>query len=79
MGQKSNLPIMPTKTYSEEFKLDAVALYENSDGASLQQIANNLGVNRITLKTGSTSTDPTTMPQGRPHLWRYLKLNKSDS
>lgn len=41
---------MPTKTYSEEFKRDAVALYENSDGASLQQIANDLGINRVTLK-----------------------------
>lgn len=26
---------MAIKTYSEEFKRDAVALYENSDGASL--------------------------------------------
>lgn len=41
---------MPTKTYSEEFKRDAVALYENSDWASLQQIANDLGINRVTLK-----------------------------
>ena len=41
---------MPTKTYSEEFKRDAVALYEYSDGASLQPIANDLGINRVTLK-----------------------------
>lgn len=46
---------MPTKTYSEEFKRDAVALYEYSDGASLQQIANDLGVNRITLKNWITN------------------------
>lgn len=45
---------MPTETYSEQFKRDAVALYENSDRASLQQIANDLGVNRITLKNWIT-------------------------
>lgn len=58
---------MPTKTYSEEFKRDAVGLYENSDGASLQQIANDLGVNRITLKNwiikyGSNHHAPGTTP-----------------
>ena len=33
---------MPSKTYSEEFKRDAVALYENSDGASIHTIATDL-------------------------------------
>ncbi len=41
---------MPSKTYSEELKRDAVALYENSTGASIQTIANDLGVNRNTLQ-----------------------------
>ena len=40
---------MPSKTYSEEFKRDAVALYENSDGASIHTIATDLGSNRATL------------------------------
>ena len=40
---------MPSKTYSEEFKRDAVALYENSPGASIQTIATDLGINRATL------------------------------
>lgn len=40
---------MPSKTYSEEFKRDAVALYENSPGTSIQTIATDLGVNRATL------------------------------
>ena len=40
---------MPSKTYTEEFKRDAVALYENSSGASLTTIAADLGINRATL------------------------------
>ena len=40
---------MPRKTYTEEFKRDAVALYENSPGASIQTIATDLGINRATL------------------------------
>lgn len=41
---------MPSKTYSEEFRRDAVVLYESSPGASLQTIATELGVNRNTLQ-----------------------------
>lgn len=40
---------MPSKTYTEEFKRDAVALYENSVGVSIQTIATDLGINRATL------------------------------
>ncbi|WP_134868789.1 transposase, partial [Corynebacterium belfantii] len=40
---------MPSKTYTEEFQRDAVALYENSTGASTQTIATDLGINRATL------------------------------
>lgn len=40
---------MPRKTYTQEFKRDAVALYENSPGASLKTIAVDLGINRATL------------------------------
>ncbi|APT87778.1 transposase [Corynebacterium flavescens] len=45
---------MPSKTYSKEFRRDVVALYENSDGASIQKIATDLGINRVTLKNGIT-------------------------
>lgn len=41
---------MPSKTYSEEFKRDAVGLYEKSPGTSIQTIATELGVNRNTLQ-----------------------------
>ena len=57
---------MPSKTYTEEFKRDAVALYENSPGASIQTIATDLGINRATLAnwvkkygTGTRTTGPT--------------------
>ena len=57
---------MPSKTYSEEFKRDAVALYGKSPGASIQTIATELGVNRNTLQiwvrkygTGARTTTST--------------------
>ncbi|WP_257162066.1 transposase, partial [Corynebacterium cystitidis] len=34
---------MPIKTYTEEFKRDAVALYQSSPGSSVQEIATDLG------------------------------------
>ncbi len=45
---------MPSKTYTEEFKRGAVALYESSDGVSIQKIATDLGINRVTLKNWIT-------------------------
>lgn len=41
---------MPLKTYSEQIKRDAVALYESAAGASLKSTAAELGINRRTLK-----------------------------
>ena len=41
---------MPIKTYTEEFKRDAVALYQSSPGSSVQEIATDLGISRTTLK-----------------------------
>lgn len=41
---------MPNKTYSDEFKRDAVALYETTPGASFNTIARDIGVNRLTLR-----------------------------
>ncbi|HHU68594.1 transposase, partial [Corynebacterium sp.] len=35
---------MPIKTYTEEFRRDAVALYENSPGVSINALATELGV-----------------------------------
>ncbi|MFJ6053689.1 transposase [Streptomyces sp. NPDC092307] len=41
---------MALKDYSDEFKADAVALYESTAGATYKGIAADLGVNRATLR-----------------------------
>ena len=74
---------MAIKTYSEALKRDAVALYVNSDGASLQQIANDLRVNRITLKNwinkygahASTSANETTVLSEAEQIRQLKKEN----
>ena len=55
---------MPRKTYTEEFKRDAVALYENSAGTSIQKIANDLGINRMTLKNWISKYGANSTPHG---------------
>lgn len=51
---------MPIKTYTEEFRRDAVALYQNSPGSSVQEIATDLGISRTTLKNWITKYDTNT-------------------
>ncbi|MFE7648431.1 IS3 family transposase [Streptomyces phaeoluteigriseus] len=41
---------MAMKDYSDEFKSDAVALYESTPGATYKSIAADLGINRATLR-----------------------------
>ncbi|MFE7230180.1 transposase, partial [Streptomyces sp. NPDC057596] len=41
---------MAMKDYSDEFKADAVALYESTPGATYKGIAADLGINRNTLR-----------------------------
>jgi transposase len=42
---------MVNKHYPAEFKADAVALYRSRPGATIAQIADDLGVNRETLRS----------------------------
>lgn len=42
---------MVMKHYPPEFKADAVALYRSRPGATIAQIADDLGVNRETLRS----------------------------
>jgi transposase len=42
---------MVNKHYPQEFKADAVALYRSRPGATIAQIADDLGVNRETLRS----------------------------
>ncbi|MFI6056122.1 transposase [Streptomyces violascens] len=41
---------MALKDYSDEFRADAVALYEPTPGATYKSIAADLGINRATLR-----------------------------
>ncbi len=42
---------MAMKDYSDEFRADAVALFESTPGATYKSIAGDLGINRNTLRT----------------------------
>src|SRR5690348_11812070 len=46
---------MVMKHYPPEFKADAVALYRSRPGATIAQIADDLGVNRETLRSYGVS------------------------
>ena len=46
---------MARKTYSEEFRRQAVELYESTPGATFRGIAADLGITRNTLKDWVTS------------------------
>ena len=62
---------MANKHYPRQFKVDAVALYRSRPGSTIAQIADDLGVNRETLRTwvrlddqqrGTTSAEPGRQP-----------------
>jgi transposase len=66
---------MARKNYSDEFRRQAVDLYESTPGATLRGIADDLGISRDTLSqwvkalgTGSTTAPISTprTPSGRP-------------
>ena len=42
---------MPRKVYSDQFKRDAVAMYENDPHISFNAAAADLGINRTTLRS----------------------------
>jgi transposase-like protein len=48
--EEARRPPMAMKDYSDEFKADAVALYESTPGALYKSIAADLGINRATLR-----------------------------
>ena len=41
---------MPRKVHSDQFKRDAVAMYENNPDVSLKVVSEDLGINRSTLR-----------------------------
>jgi transposase len=48
--EEARTPPMAMKDYSDEFKADAVALYESTPGATYKDIAADLGISRGTLR-----------------------------
>ncbi|MYR61721.1 transposase [Streptomyces sp. SID625] len=48
--EKARPPPMAMKDHSDEFKADAVALYESTPGATYKSITADLGINRATLR-----------------------------
>jgi transposase len=54
--EEARRPPMAMKDYSDEFKADAVALYESTPGATYKSIAADLGVNRTTQPCGNLPT-----------------------
>ena len=56
---------MANKHYPQQFKADAVALYRSRPGATIALIADDLGVNRETLRSWVRNDDQRRGP-GRP-------------
>jgi transposase len=54
-GEARGSTIMARKTYSEEFRRQAVELYESTPGATFRGIAADLGITRNTLKDWVTT------------------------
>jgi transposase-like protein len=48
--EEARRPPMAMKDYLDEFKADAVAVYESTPGATYKSIAADLGINRATLR-----------------------------
>ena len=49
---------MPRKNYTDEFRREAVELYEHTPGATLRGVAADLGVSRGTLATWRREVKP---------------------
>ena len=68
--------------YSEEFKRDAVALYENNEELSLGTASAELGINRVSLHSWVKSTAPENVPARKPYVIkpkRQMILSESAS
>ena len=53
---------MPRKVYTEQFKRDAVAMFESNPDTSMRKVAEELGINRSTWDAG-TSNSALTSPR----------------
>src|SRR5699024_12113795 len=92
MGLRMRVETMPMKKYSDEFKADAVALYETHPDMSYSQVAADLGISRGAIKswvfqarkeagkvsTSSRSEEHTSELQSRFDLVCRLLLEKKN-
>ena len=67
-GGSEKIRPMARKSYSDEFRRQAVDLYESTPGATLKGIAEDLGISRGTLAdwVKTFGTGSTTAPTGSP-------------
>ena len=74
---------MARKNYSMEFRRQAVDLYETTPGATLKQIAGELGVSRGTLslwvKDLGDGPTPATPPSGESPVARIARLEAENA
>ena len=63
---------MARKTYSEEFRRQAVELYESTPGATFRGIAADLGITRNTLEGGGVVGDELEATHQRVSPAKYL-------
>ena len=65
---------MPRKVYSDQFKRDAVAMYENDPHLSLKAVAEDLGIYRTTLRAGvdTYGTDAKTQSEASWVWFRFF-------
>jgi transposase len=72
---------MARKNYSEEFRRQAVDLYESTPGATLKSIAADLGVERATLKrwVDLYGTGKKTAADGTPTTHRVSSASSAGS
>ena len=69
---------MVRKNYPDEFKRDAVALYRDTEGATITAIADEIGVSGVTLSAwckGRWGAD--SAPQ--PHQWCRIGIGRGNS
>jgi len=78
---------MPKKKYSDEFKADAVELYETHPDMSYSHVAADLGVSRGAIKSwvhqarkaaGAVPTAPTDRPESAEEELARLRVENAD-
>lgn len=87
LGRRMRVETMPKNKYSDEFRADAVELYETRPDMSYSQVAADLGVSRGTIRTwvkqarqaaGAVPTAPTGRPESAEEELARLRVENAD-